>query len=147
MNSITSKPFSRIVSRGFIFHPIEIFKISFKNRGDASMSEKKIDNIIHAYLKELSHQEINVEQIFLYGSQVRGTARIDSDIDLVVVSRDFANMTPAEKWQKLGRATLALNEPIEVLPYTPLELQSSLKRKGNFIRHILSQPEIMEYRP
>jgi predicted nucleotidyltransferase len=106
-----------------------------------------IDNIIHAYFKELSHQGINVEQIFLYGSQVRGTARIDSDIDLVVVSRDFANMTPAEKWQKLGRATLALNEPIEVLPYTPLELQSSLKRKGNFIRHILSQPEIMEYRP
>jgi hypothetical protein len=37
------------------------------------MSEKKIDNIIHAYFKELSHQGINVEQIFLYGSQVRGT--------------------------------------------------------------------------
>jgi predicted nucleotidyltransferase len=111
------------------------------------MFEKKIDNIIHAYLNELSHQGINVKQIFLYGSQARGTARIDSDIDLIVVSQDFARMTPAEKWQKLGKATLTLNEPIEVLPYTPLEFQRSLERKGNFIRHILSQPEVMEYRP
>jgi predicted nucleotidyltransferase len=111
------------------------------------MVEKKIGKIIHAYLNELSRQGINAEQIFLYGSQARGTARRDSDIDLIVVSQDFAAMTPAEKWQKLGKATLTLNEPIEVLPYTPLELQRNLEREGNFIRHILSQPEIMEYRP
>jgi uncharacterized protein len=111
------------------------------------MFKNRIDNIIHTYLTELSNQGINLEKIFLYGSQARGTAQNDSDIDLIVVSQDFADMTPAEKWQKLGRAALKLNEPIEVLPYTPLEIRNSLMREGNFIRHILSQPEIMEYRP
>ncbi|TCL70756.1 hypothetical protein EDC14_100973 [Hydrogenispora ethanolica] len=111
------------------------------------MLERKIDNIIHAYFRELSNQGILAEQVFLYGSQARGTARADSDIDLVVVSQDFADMTPKEKWRKLGKAALNLNEPIEVLPYTPADIQKSMKREGNFIRHILSQPETREYRP
>jgi uncharacterized protein len=109
------------------------------------MPSTKINAIIHAYLQELTKQGITVEQAYLFGSQARDEADNESDIDLIVVSKNFAEISAPEQWKILGKAALFLMEPVEVLPYTPEEIQSCVQKEGNFIRHILSQPETVRY--
>lgn len=111
------------------------------------MSTKRtIDEIVRAYLAELGKYGMIVDRAYLFGSQARGDAYPDSDIDLLLVSSAFAEMPVTEQWRILGKAALALMEPIEPLAYTPEEVQACLGREGNFIRHILRQPETIEYR-
>ncbi|GAF27379.1 hypothetical protein [Neomoorella thermoacetica] len=45
----------------------------------------------------------------------------------------------------LGKAVARIMEPVEPLAYTPEEVEGLMKREGNFIRHILTQPETIEY--
>jgi predicted nucleotidyltransferase len=51
-------------------------------------------------------QEFNVQKAILYGSYVYGTPREDSDIDLLVLSEDFARMASATP-PEVGMAGLA----------------------------------------
>ena len=44
---------------------------------------------IQAYKKQLVQAGIPVEKLIVFGSQIRGTARDDSDIDLCVLSSQF----------------------------------------------------------
>jgi predicted nucleotidyltransferase len=109
-------------------------------------TKRTIDEIVRAYLVELKKYGLKVERAYLFGSQARGDNDPDSDIDLLLVSSAFAEMPVTEQWKILGKAVLALMEPIEPLTYTPEEVQDCLEREGNFIRHILRQPETIEYR-
>jgi len=49
-----------------------------------------IKRIIKRYRDELTRSGINVTEVYLYGSYARGLSHEGSDIDLVVVSPDFA---------------------------------------------------------
>jgi len=44
-------------------------------------------------------QGIVVDRVLLFGSQARGNAREDSDIDLIVISPNFADMP---SWRRYG---------------------------------------------
>lgn len=108
--------------------------------------ERPIDNIVRAYLNELQKQGIRVERAYLFGSQARGDAHPDSDIDLLVISLDFEEMPVTAQWRAFGKAALALMQPVEPLAFSPREVEECMEREGNFIRHILTQPETIEYR-
>ncbi|MCL6590004.1 MAG: nucleotidyltransferase domain-containing protein [Firmicutes bacterium] len=110
------------------------------------MPSAKIDSIVHAYLQALTNEGIIVEQAYLYGSQAREEAEPESDIDLIVVSKSFTHIPAPEQWKKLGKAALAIMEPVEVLPYTPEEVEANLKKEGGFLRHVLSRPDTVEYK-
>lgn len=107
---------------------------------------RSVDAIVRAYLGELAKGGLHIERAFLYGSRARGEAGDDSDTDLLLVSSDFENMPVTDQWRILGKAALTLMEPIEPLAYTPEEVRACMDREGNFIRHILTQPETIEYR-
>jgi len=53
-------------------------------------SRNEIINIIEHYAEEL-RKEIHLEQLYLFGSYVSGTANSDSDIDVLIVSSDFSD--------------------------------------------------------
>ena len=53
-------------------------------------SREEIINIIEHYAEEL-RKEIHLEQLYLFGSYVSGTANSDSDIDVLIVSSDFSD--------------------------------------------------------
>ncbi|MCE4625233.1 MAG: nucleotidyltransferase domain-containing protein [Desulfurococcales archaeon] len=74
----------------------------------------------------MSKREVKVEKIILFGSVARGDFTESSDIDLLVVSKDWEGMTLEERlsilyrlWDKPRDATL--------IPLTPEELRRKAK--------------------
>jgi predicted nucleotidyltransferase len=55
-----------------------------------SAPRPEIKEIVNRFQKALQAQGINPERVILYGSYAKDTAREGSDIDLIVISRDFA---------------------------------------------------------
>ncbi len=88
------------------------------------MPQKLFDlkEIVDEYIDVLEALNIHVERVILYGSQALGTARPDSDIDIVVISKDLANIDFPERLEVLSKATLHIAAPLEVIGYTPEEI-------------------------
>lgn len=110
-----------------------------------SQDRTAVEKIIKDFLQAVTSQGIKVDRAFLYGSHARGEANENSDIDLIVISSDFSKMPAWRRWEVLGKAVARIMEPVEPLAYTPEEVEALMKREGNFIRHILTQPETIEY--
>jgi predicted nucleotidyltransferase len=88
--------------------------------------------IIDEYRKKLETLGVRAKKIILYGSHAAGTAREDSDLDLVVVSNDLKDMDLWERLCLLGRARKGTKRPMEILGYTEEEYESD--ECGSFIR-------------
>lgn len=97
---------------------------------------REIEEIIKKYVSKLAEMGIEVELTMLYGSYAKGQAREDSDIDLIVVSRDFAGMNIRERLETLGIAAARILEPVQARGYTPEEMES--EEKESFLAEILA---------
>jgi len=86
--------------------------------------DKRINRIIRRFKAALEKRGINVNRLVLYGSHSIGTAKEYSDIDIVVVSDDFASMELYDRLCVLGHAVADVFEPVEPLPYTVAEYES-----------------------
>lgn len=106
------------------------------------MAEKtsKVKQIIQSYAKELGSLGIQVEKVILYGSFTKGTSGGDSDIDLLVISRDFERMNLRERLETLGVAAAHIRQPIQALGYTPGELKNI--KKASFLEEILGSKTV-----
>ncbi len=88
------------------------------------MVEKSVLGIVGRYREALEAQGIEVDRIVLYGSQATGAAGPDSDIDLVVISKDFAGKGYWERIEVLAEALYQVFERIEAVAMTPEEWDS-----------------------
>jgi predicted nucleotidyltransferase len=80
---------------------------------------------IQRFLNHLRTQ-IVVERAILYGSVARGQTHADSDIDLAVLSPDFASLDRFSRLRLLLRAAWQANTDwIEPIGYTPQEFDTS----------------------
>lgn len=84
-------------------------------------SGPQVEKVIQKFKESLVKHGVRVEKIILFGSHAMGTAGKYSDIDLVVISRDFAAMSFKQRCEVLGQAIADIMEPIEPLAYTPEE--------------------------
>ena len=81
--------------------------------------------------------QIAVERVVLYGSSARGQAHAESDIDLAVLSSDFASLDRFSRLCLLLRAAWkAGTDWIEPIGYTPQEFDTS--QPGTFADEIKS---------
>ncbi|MCL5058421.1 MAG: nucleotidyltransferase domain-containing protein [Actinobacteria bacterium] len=85
---------------------------------------QQVTEVIEKFKKTLARQGINTDRIILFGSHAQGTADKYSDIDLVIISKDFAVMGFKQRCEVLGRAIAEIMEPIEPLAYTPEEFEN-----------------------
>lgn len=85
-----------------------------------------LQKVISQYCQELKKRGIRPEKIILYGSYASGKPHPGSDIDVVVISPDLANIHPLKKLELLSLATANLDAPIEALGYSP----EDIKEKG-----------------
>jgi predicted nucleotidyltransferase len=74
------------------------------------MDTRAVSRRLAAFRAALTGQ-IHVAEIILFGSHLEGNATADSDIDVIVVSDDFAAMTEDERLDILEEAA-GLDEPI-----------------------------------
>ncbi|MFO7622728.1 MAG: nucleotidyltransferase domain-containing protein [Anaerolineales bacterium] len=93
-------------------------------------------SIITRFCDELSQMGIHVDEVMLYGSQARGTALPDSDIDLIVVSPDWEAYNQRERLEILGVAAARILEPVQANGFTPQEIAS--RKLLPFWEHILN---------
>ncbi|AOQ24124.1 hypothetical protein MTAT_07630 [Moorella thermoacetica] len=68
------------------------------------------------------------------------------DIDLLVVSSDFAQMPLYRRYEVLGKALARVMQPIEPLACTPEEVQVEKPSKASFLYDVLARQKTVEYR-
>lgn len=94
--------------------------------------------IAEVLARHLSHLEAPVEWAFVFGSAARGDDRVDSDIDLLVVTEasDDELVAPiAEARRELGRE-------IDVVSYRPSEFARKREEGNHFVRSVLSERRV-----
>ena len=97
----------------------------------------KIRKIAARYTRQLETMGIHVGRMLLFGSGAASRRGPDSDVDLVVVSRDFRRVPRIQRLEMLGRAVARILEPVEAYGLSPEEADHS--QPGSFMDEILSR--------
>jgi predicted nucleotidyltransferase len=85
------------------------------------MDQESVIEIVKRFKRALESVDIRVEKLILFGSYAAGTAREDSDIDVVVISPRFADKGYWERIEILSDAIYEVFAPIEASAFTPEE--------------------------
>lgn len=85
-------------------------------------STDQIIQVVRRYLASLE-KDFRITQAYLFGSYAQGTAREDSDIDVALVSEDFRDTSEMELLGYLSQKTIPVNTALEVLAFTPEEME------------------------
>lgn len=96
--------------------------------------------IIERKIKEISNKiakEYKPEKIILFGSWAWGEPRQDSDIDLFIVKKSEERRIERER--QVQRLLLGTRLPIDVLVYTPEEVEKRLWLEDFFIKKIFQR--------
>lgn len=99
------------------------------------MDKAAVLKIISDYGKALESEGVKPQKIILFGSYSTGTQHEGSDIDLVVISEDFAGKGYWERIHVLAAAIVRVFEPIEAVAMTPDEWQSGDSLIADYARN------------
>jgi uncharacterized protein len=99
------------------------------------MDKESVLKIIHDFGRALEAEHVKPQKIVLFGSYSTGTQRPDSDIDLVVISEDFAGKGYWERIDALAAALCRVFEPIEAVAMTPAEWESGTSLIADYARN------------
>lgn len=91
----------------------------------------------------------NPRQIILFGSHARGEACADSDVDLVVVDDGpfTADNSRRGKRAMLDRALRGLRVPVDILVFTPEEIEEWSGSTNYVISDVLREGRLLYDRP
>ncbi len=90
--------------------------------------------VVDGFCRALALRGIRSGRVFLFGSWSRGEQREDSDIDLAIVSPDFAPMDYWARIETLAGAVATVRAPIEAVAFTPDEFQDTDRPIAAFAR-------------
>lgn len=92
--------------------------------------------IIGEFRQSLIAGGLHPTRLILFGSQVTGTTHEDSDIDLILISSDFAGQELWDRIQRTVPALMGVRTPMDVIPMTPEEWE-----EGGMIQDIAANGE------
>lgn len=88
-------------------------------------TNEKIKKVLKNYIKRIN-KKFRIEKAIFFGSRVRGDYFLDSDVDLILVSKDFEKLNFRERMgEVIGEWDASVD--LEVICYTPKEFE---KKKG-----------------
>ena len=92
----------------------------YQNKGDSELVEipQEIKDKLNSFIYELKIRNLNILEVFLFGSYAQGKQTKYSDIDLAIVSDDFVGDRYFDL-DKIRPARFAVDTDISVLPYRP----------------------------
>ncbi len=88
------------------------------------MDKKQVLDIIARFREALTNHGVSVDNLVLFGSYYNGKYHEGSDIDLVVISRDFQGKGLLERIDMMLEALCEIFKPIEAFPMTPEEYEN-----------------------
>ena len=94
----------------------------------------KVKTLINSTVNYLNRY-YKIEQVILFGSHAAGTLHRYSDIDLAVISHDFAKENIDDLLSIFSKVSLRLSPDIEIHPFTPEDINEA--RPTNFIGYII----------
>lgn len=97
-----------------------------------SKTTNRVNDIVNQYLATLSQKGVPILTAYMFGSQAKGNAGPNSDIDLIIVSTAFRGMPLWKRWEILGDVLAEVLEPIEVRGYAPKNSTKRRNRKAVF---------------
>ena len=86
---------------------------------------------------EKARQNLDVEQVILFGSYAKGTATGDSDIDVAVIIRK-----PVTDWLEAAKSLFKLRRDID-LAIEPVLIDASSKDRSGFLEEIRRTGELI----
>jgi predicted nucleotidyltransferase len=98
----------------------------------AKKADKRIEQTIKSYIEQLENIGVHVQQAILFGSYATGKYDEWSDIDLAIVSDDFAGNRFNDR-NKIRKVTLQVNSDISPIPFRPEDFNDS----NYFVKEIL----------
>lgn len=87
--------------------------------------------------KEKIRQKYGVREMILFGSQVRGEADENSDIDLIIVGDGFKDKNPLKRPFELY-LEWTRDYPVDFLCYTPEEFEEK-RNEISIVRHAIKE--------
>ncbi len=87
---------------------------------------------IKMFLSELGKENLNISQVFLFGSYAKKQQNIWSDIDLAIVSDDFTGNRMID-YDRFVNAILKVDRSIEPVPFKTENFNS----ENPFVKEIL----------
>lgn len=96
-------------------------------------------------IKEITDKivkEYQPEKIILFGSHAWGAPTEDSDVDLFIVKE--TNRSTREMTREINRALFPRQFPLDILVYTPSEVEEKIKEDRNlFIEDIVNNGRVL----
>lgn len=93
----------------------------------SNIKRKKIEQVkkkVKQYIQSLKNDGFLVKNVYLYGSYARGNFRLNSDIDVCVISDNFKkNWSKNERY--LWRKAWKIDSRIEPIGYSPAEFKQN----------------------
>lgn len=97
----------------------------------------RLDDVAKRFLDqklETIRREFAPTHLVVFGSRATGTARADSDIDLIIVSERFKDISvPNRPGHFLN--TVWPDVPIDAICYTPEEFETLTQKQWPFVRN------------
>jgi len=99
------------------------------------MDKGAVVKIIDRFRQEIQNRGIIAQKIILFGSHASGTSAAVSDIDVVIISDDFAGKGYWERIDILTDVIYAMSAPLEAVAMTPEEWERGDSFIADFARH------------
>jgi predicted nucleotidyltransferase len=103
------------------------------------MDKAAVIDIVDRFRQGLEARGIKVQRAILYGSYTTGTDKAGSDIDVVIISSDFAARSYWERVDILADAIYEIFAPVEAVAMTPEEWE----RGDSFIVDVARNGEVL----
>lgn len=108
---------------------------------DKALVEQKLKEITDKIVKEFQP-----EKVILFGSWAWGEPGPDSDIDLLIVKD--SQQSRIEREREVSRLLYPRELPIDILAYTPEELEKSINGNRNlFLEDIVRNGKVLYAKP
>jgi predicted nucleotidyltransferase len=92
---------------------------------------------------------VQPRQVILFGSQARGTAGEDSDIDLLIVGErpSAGSWSRRREISRIRRALPLVGRPIVILLFTPVEIDKWRHTTNHVVSEALREGKVLYERP
>ena len=113
---------------------------TFLENGSQVVDQDLIDEVVHCIVERFKPR-----RIVLFGSQARGDANRESDIDLFVEME--SDQRPIDRMVAVGSLFSHRRWGLDVFVYTPAEVEASRGRVGNLLSYVEAEGKVLYERP